>query len=157
FVLVLCCVINNYQIILFYYFFFFQAEDGIRDATVTGVQTCALPIYTKEFGRDAGHIRILWYASSTRSCAATGRLPAGSAAGIRDAAEDVDGAFQRRSGSFEQDFCAEWNSTNAHRNHAAALWMVWGGCLDSGDTHSGSGHRRCGVNAALVSTFYWGD
>src|SRR5207245_5819909 len=26
--------------------FFFQAEDGIRDATVTGVQTCALPIST---------------------------------------------------------------------------------------------------------------
>src|SRR3989337_4089044 len=26
------------------FFFFFQAEDGIRDATVTGVQTCALPI-----------------------------------------------------------------------------------------------------------------
>src|SRR5436305_7189107 len=25
-------------------FFFFQAEDGIRDADVTGVQTCALPI-----------------------------------------------------------------------------------------------------------------
>src|SRR2546430_9575107 len=29
------------------YFFFFQAEDGIRDLTVTGVQTCALPIYGK--------------------------------------------------------------------------------------------------------------
>src|SRR2546427_7261103 len=27
-----------------YCFFFFQAEDGIRDLTVTGVQTCALPI-----------------------------------------------------------------------------------------------------------------
>src|SRR6266487_6507307 len=26
-------------------FFFFQAEDGIRDGRVTGVQTCALPIY----------------------------------------------------------------------------------------------------------------
>src|SRR2546430_10218908 len=26
--------------------FFFQAEDGIRDLTVTGVQTCALPIFT---------------------------------------------------------------------------------------------------------------
>src|SRR5256886_12592040 len=26
-------------------FFLFQAEDGIRDLTVTGVQTCALPIY----------------------------------------------------------------------------------------------------------------
>src|SRR5689334_25370792 len=31
----LCCVD---------FFFFFQAEDGIRDGTVTGVQTCALPI-----------------------------------------------------------------------------------------------------------------
>src|SRR2546430_6002383 len=28
----------------FFCFFFFQAEDGIRDLTVTGVQTCALPI-----------------------------------------------------------------------------------------------------------------
>ena len=27
-------------------FFFFQAEDGIRDTSVTGVQTCALPIST---------------------------------------------------------------------------------------------------------------
>src|SRR5690625_7277610 len=27
--------------------FFFQAEDGIRDGHVTGVQTCALPIYRK--------------------------------------------------------------------------------------------------------------
>src|SRR6266850_4012254 len=31
-------------------FFFFQAEDGIRDYKVTGVQTCALPI----FGRPEG-------------------------------------------------------------------------------------------------------
>src|SRR2546430_8718842 len=29
-------------------FFFFQAEDGIRDLTVTGVQTCALPIWFGE-------------------------------------------------------------------------------------------------------------
>src|SRR5215813_12078304 len=29
---------------VFLFFFFFQAEDGIRDADVTGVQTCALPI-----------------------------------------------------------------------------------------------------------------
>src|SRR3989449_7835144 len=32
-----CCL-------LFFFFFFFQAEDGIRDVAVTGVQTCALPI-----------------------------------------------------------------------------------------------------------------
>src|SRR5947209_11441205 len=30
---------------VFLFFFFFQAEDGIRDIGVTGVQTCALPIY----------------------------------------------------------------------------------------------------------------
>src|SRR5438309_10602540 len=29
---------------MLFFFFFFQAEDGIRDGTVTGVQTCALPI-----------------------------------------------------------------------------------------------------------------
>src|SRR2546430_3388602 len=33
---------------MMFFFFFFQAEDGIRDLTVTGVQTCALPIYTGE-------------------------------------------------------------------------------------------------------------
>src|SRR5437868_13393411 len=30
---------------IFLFFFFFQAEDGIRDRNVTGVQTCALPIW----------------------------------------------------------------------------------------------------------------
>src|SRR5256885_14031233 len=30
--------------VILYFFFFFQAEDGIRDYKVTGVQTCALPI-----------------------------------------------------------------------------------------------------------------
>src|SRR5439155_19161446 len=30
-----------------YHYFFFQAEDGIRDGHVTGVQTCALPIYLR--------------------------------------------------------------------------------------------------------------
>src|SRR5260370_30114931 len=29
--------------------FFFQAEDGIRDSSVTGVQTCLLPIYPAQF------------------------------------------------------------------------------------------------------------
>src|SRR5207249_7503099 len=37
-------------------FFFFQAEDGIRDRNVTGVQTCALPIYreTDTLAADSG-------------------------------------------------------------------------------------------------------
>src|SRR2546425_6565506 len=33
------------SVCLWMIFFFFQAEDGIRDKLVTGVQTCALPIY----------------------------------------------------------------------------------------------------------------
>src|SRR2546430_5575383 len=33
-------------------FFFFQAEDGIRYLTVTGVQTCALPISTRSTSAD---------------------------------------------------------------------------------------------------------
>src|SRR5207245_5319646 len=41
-------IVFGFILCLYYYsyffFFFFQAEDGIRDATVTGVQTCALPI-----------------------------------------------------------------------------------------------------------------
>src|SRR5246127_438675 len=36
---------------VFFFFFFFQAEDGIRDLTVTGVQTCALPILLVARGR----------------------------------------------------------------------------------------------------------
>src|SRR6266478_5591832 len=39
-----------------FFFFFFQAEDGIRDLTVTGVQTCALPIWSRfHGGRVADH------------------------------------------------------------------------------------------------------
>src|SRR6266496_590393 len=37
-----CFIFLDYCLLLF--FFFFQAEDGIRDLYVTGVQTCALPI-----------------------------------------------------------------------------------------------------------------
>src|SRR5437879_11387101 len=33
-----------------FFFFFFQAEDGIRDTSVTGVQTCALPIFVIDHG-----------------------------------------------------------------------------------------------------------
>src|SRR5258708_17948380 len=38
-------------------FFFFQAEDGIRDDLVTGVQTCALPIYVFSFRCDPGAMK----------------------------------------------------------------------------------------------------
>src|SRR2546426_10107542 len=40
-------------------FFFFQAEDGIRDYKVTGVQTCALPILRHEWVLGVGGVRVL--------------------------------------------------------------------------------------------------
>src|SRR2546430_8333334 len=45
------------------FFFFFQAEDGIRDLTVTGVQTCALPIL---FGNHARVIILRFDRSAIR-------------------------------------------------------------------------------------------
>src|SRR2546430_2833374 len=44
---------------IIFVFFFFQAEDGIRDLTVTGVQTCALPILGRSDGEGAV-VKPLW-------------------------------------------------------------------------------------------------
>src|SRR6266508_6218066 len=40
------------------FFFFFQAEDGIRDGHVTGVQTCALPIFESPPSRHGASARV---------------------------------------------------------------------------------------------------
>src|SRR5256885_8702725 len=37
---------SDHEALFLCFFFFFQAEDGIRDYKVTGVQTCALPIFS---------------------------------------------------------------------------------------------------------------
>src|SRR2546430_6810190 len=59
-----------------YFFFFFQAEDGIRDLTVTGVQTCALPISPNALQQ----LQVSPEARGTRShCSAAGQRR-----GIRD-------------------------------------------------------------------------
>ena len=44
----------SHMLCVFVFFFFFQAEVGIRDHWVTGVQTCALPIFESE---RFGHVR----------------------------------------------------------------------------------------------------
>src|SRR2546426_5701802 len=59
--ILLCVCVSGYVLV----FFFFQAEDGIRDYKVTGVQTCALPILS-------GH---LWAAA----LCASSRIARGSA------------------------------------------------------------------------------
>src|SRR5690606_39895352 len=53
--------------LLFVFFFFFQAEDGIRDFHVTGVQTCALPISSSSCCWPAAS-RSRWAPRRSRSC-----------------------------------------------------------------------------------------
>src|SRR2546426_1880713 len=48
----LCLMLDHYISCLALIFFFFQAEDGIRDYKVTGVQTCALPISVEEIAAE---------------------------------------------------------------------------------------------------------
>src|SRR5690606_40200484 len=58
------------------FYFFFQAEDGIRDFHVTGVQTCALPIYllsnldlvTESFTLMAGMGKVPFFMRSYKRC-----------------------------------------------------------------------------------------
>src|SRR5256885_13611699 len=50
-----------------WFFFFFQAEDGIRDYKVTGVQTCALPIFAARASRRACAVRPQRPAIKTKS------------------------------------------------------------------------------------------
>ena len=49
------CIISKLQIVVI---FFFQAEDGIRDYDVTGVQTCALPILPKEIDNTISQLQL---------------------------------------------------------------------------------------------------
>src|SRR5207248_1617605 len=65
--------------------FFFQAEDGIRDRTVTGVQTCALPISYRPVARASSWFKLTASLCSVFSCPGRGWLiqvtvaPAGTA------------------------------------------------------------------------------
>src|SRR2546430_9486336 len=59
--------------------FFFQAEDGIRDLTVTGVQTCALPISAKHGDRSfctSGQTQITVGGNTLNQCAGGGACTA---------------------------------------------------------------------------------
>src|SRR2546422_831049 len=69
-------------------FFFFQAEDGIRDVAVTGVQTCALPISTRRVISSGARRNLspqsasaiwLWLRLRTRCCFARAAAPRTSA------------------------------------------------------------------------------
>src|SRR2546430_5630745 len=87
-----CCI---------FFFFFFQAEDGIRVLTVTGVQTCALPILHHRRDR-AGHRRD-----------DVNRLPA-----------DFSRALDRHRGEFRR---GDRKSTRLNSSHSQISYAVF--CL----------------------------
>src|SRR6266540_2973808 len=89
--------------VFFFFFFFFQAEDGIRDRDVTGVQTCALPILTAGEGGGTGtggspivgelaqELKALTVGVVTKPFSFEGRRRADQAeAGIKELQESVD-------------------------------------------------------------------
>src|SRR2546425_8326429 len=94
--------------------FFFQAEDGIRDKLVTGVQTCALPIY-RAMGRDAAR-------PGAKNRPATPGVPRCRPPRLRaDGTAEVAGAWRR--------LCAGEDPAAAARGGAASAssfkWVSW--------------------------------
>src|SRR5437763_10086956 len=51
-----------------FFFFFFQAEDGIRDTSVTGVQTCALPIFARKLCLPPEKVGVRQHSGSSLVC-----------------------------------------------------------------------------------------
>src|SRR5256885_8260255 len=81
------------------WFFFFQAEDGIRDYKVTGVQTCALPICGGEYAfRKRAHVAVRKSDVEPHACAHRGGLPQRAPGGVaheREAAREHAAVRQR--------------------------------------------------------------
>src|SRR2546422_7779886 len=71
--------------------FFFQAEDGIRDVAVTGVQTCALPILRPG----------IWKGSPSKHEPEDRRAPAGRALRLLQARQRLAAAVRRAPGELE--------------------------------------------------------
>src|SRR5437764_10550496 len=84
-----------FLLFFFFFFFFFQAEDGIRDTSVTGVQTCALPIYGERLADVIDDAEILGVGLVT--AAFVGR-DHNDGRGVRLAAEMFERSEERRVG-----------------------------------------------------------
>src|SRR5206468_9382938 len=81
-------------IFFFFFFFFFQAEDGIRDLIVTGVQTCALPISALGFAR--GGAKLVLVDRDTEAGEATAGVVRQQGGDVRFVAADVTKRSEER-------------------------------------------------------------
>src|SRR5207247_5222221 len=77
-------------------FFFFQAEDGIRDPLVTGVQTCALPILTGSLAATLPAAYRLWLGGSGAWAGVVSLGAAAAAGGLAHAWARRDGGIRTR-------------------------------------------------------------
>src|SRR5256885_3204083 len=95
-------------------FFFFQAEDGIRDYKVTGVQPCALPISPHSCTRRQGQLALLML-------------------GLLDAAEAAIAAMPEGSDKRAAQIEYEADTWERHNPFLSALWAQLGGTSESLD------------------------
>src|SRR5438270_10832849 len=89
--------------------FFFQAEDGIRDLTVTGVQTCALPIYARPSHTCTQVIQLTGSWRTTRGVSAGARQTTPRIRSTR-----VGRSEERRVG---KECRNRWNPNNKKKSH----------------------------------------
>src|SRR2546422_7229956 len=85
---------DNYCNRFLFQIFFFQAEDGIRDVAVTGVQTCALPIFGNLRLMEADGLKVAGWEAETTRLAEAGLTPmfvavGGTVVGVIAAADTV--------------------------------------------------------------------
>src|SRR5256886_11819361 len=105
-------------------FFFFQAEDGIRDLTVTGVQTCALPIWGRQREHRCEHRAL---PSPCHSSASTGFI---AAAAVLTAAA----TSPAHAGSPSATKSADRKSTRLNSSHSQISYAVF--CLKKNKIYS---------------------
>src|SRR2546426_7232099 len=100
------------------YFFFFQAEDGIRDYKVTGVQTCALPI------------------SASQARAST-RLTCSS-----DRGRTIQRGTRPSTAALTRAAVSDRKSTRLNSSHLVISYAVF--CLKKKKNNSGAENKRIG-------------
>src|SRR2546422_10295838 len=117
-----------------FFFFFFQAEDGIRDVAVTGVQTCALPISAHRGlrTRDRGQYRAVEATGYLTGCCLLARREAWEKVGPLDEryhiyAEDADWSLRARAAGYRLLFVPTarlWHRVSA-KTGAASPWKIY--------------------------------
>src|SRR5436189_700455 len=108
-----------------FFFFFFQAEDGIRDTSVTGVQTCALPIYSPLMIQFS---RVRWLSTFALICGCAFQARAQSAGSVEMYSEQgqralAQGNYAEAEAAFEKLRELEPSMAEVHANLGAIYFQ----------------------------------